>query len=43
MQTKIKNLEQNKTDKDKFNKYKIVKDELEDLYDNITTGVKNSK
>ena len=29
LETKIKNLEQNITNKDKFNKYKATKDELE--------------
>ena len=29
LETKIKNLEQNITNKDKFNKYKAAKDELE--------------
>ena len=37
LETKIRNLEQNLTDEDKFNKYKTEKDELEDLYDNIAT------
>ena len=40
METKIKKLEQKITDEDKFNEYKIAKDEFEDLYDNIATGVK---
>ena len=40
METKIENLEQNITDEDKFNKHKTAKDELEDLYDHIVTGVK---
>ena len=40
METKVKNLEQNITDEHKFNEYKTAKDELEDLYDNIATGVK---
>ena len=31
LETKFKNIEQNITDKDKFNKYKTAKDELEDL------------
>ena len=38
--TKIKNIEQNITNEDRFNKYKTVKDELENLYGNIATGVK---
>ena len=37
---KIKNIEQNITNEDRFNKYKTVKDELENLYGNIATGVK---
>ena len=40
LETKIKNLEQNITDEDKFNEYKAAKDEFENLYDNIATGVK---
>ena len=40
LESKIKNLEQNITDEDKFNEYKTAKDELENLYDNIATGVK---
>ena len=40
LETKIKNLEQNITIGDKFNEYKTAKDELEDLYDIIATGVK---
>ena len=40
METKIKNLEQNITNKDKFNEYKTPKDELENIYDNIAAGVK---
>ena len=32
LETKIKNLEQNITDEDKFNEYKIAKNELENLY-----------
>ena len=40
LESKIKNLEQNTTDKDKFNEYKTAKDELEILYDKIATGVK---
>ena len=40
LETKIKNLEQNITNEDKFNKYKTAKDELENFYDNIATGVK---
>ena len=40
LETNIKNLEQNITNEDKFNEYKIAKDELENFYDNIATGVK---
>ena len=40
LETKINNIDQNITDEDKFNKYKTAEDELEDLYDNITAGVK---
>ena len=40
METKIKNLEQNITDEDKFNKYKTANDTLKNYYDNIATGVK---
>ena len=40
LETKIKNLEQNITNEDKFNEYKTAKDELENIYDNIATGVK---
>ena len=40
LETKIKNLEQNITNEDKFNEYKIAQDELKTFYDNITTGVK---
>ena len=40
LETKIKNLEQNITDEDKFNECKTAKDESEILYDNIATGVK---
>ena len=40
LETKIKNLEQNITDEDKFNEYKSAKNELGILYDNIATGVK---
>ena len=40
LENKSKNLEQNITDEDNFNEYKIAKDELENLYDNIATGVK---
>ena len=40
LETKIKNLKQNIIDEDKFNGYKTAKDELENLYDNIATGVK---
>ena len=40
METIINNIDQNITDEDKFNKYKTAEDELEDLYDNITAGVK---
>ena len=39
-ETKIKNLEENLTNKNKFNEYKTVKDELENVFDNIATGVK---
>ena len=37
---KIKNLEQNINNEDRFNQYKTAKDELENFYDNIATGVK---
>ena len=40
LETNIKNLEQNITNEDKFNEYRIAKDELENFYDNIATGVK---
>ena len=40
LETKIKNLEQNITNEDKFNEYKTAKDELENFYHNIATGVK---
>ena len=40
METKIKNLEQTIINEDKFNEYKTAKDELENFYDNIATGVK---
>ena len=40
MQTKIKNLEQNITNEDKSNEYKNAKNELENFYDDIATGVK---
>ena len=40
LQTKIKNVEQNLTNKDKFNEYKTVKDELENVFDNIATRVR---
>ena len=40
LETKIKNLERNITNKHKFNGHKIAKDELENLYNNIATGVK---
>ena len=40
LETKIKNLEQNTTNDNKFNEYKTAKDELENFYDNITTEVK---
>ena len=40
LETKIKNLEQSITDRDEFNGYKTTKDELENPYDNITTGFK---
>ena len=36
----MKKLEQNIINEDKFNKYKTAKDELENFYDNIATGVK---
>ena len=40
LESKIKNLEQNITNKDKFNEYKTVKDESENLYNNIAIGAK---
>ena len=41
LEIKTKNLKQNITDEDKFNEYKKTgKDELEDPYGNIATGVK---
>ena len=40
METKIKNLQQNIINEDKFNEYKTAKDELENFYDNMATGVK---
>ena len=40
METKIKSLGQNIINEDKFNEYKTEKDELENFYDNIATGVK---
>ena len=39
LKIKIKNLNQ-KTNEDKFNEYKIPKDELGNIYNNIATGVK---
>ena len=41
METKTKNLEQNITDGNKFNEWKTEKNELENFYDNIATGVKS--
>ena len=38
--TKIKNLEQNLTKKDKFNEYETAKDELKNVFDDIAAGVK---
>ena len=40
LETKIKNLEQNITNEDKFNEYKSTKDELEHFYDNLASGIK---
>ena len=40
LETKIKNLEQNIKNEDKFNECKTAKDESEIIYDNIATGVK---
>ena len=40
LETKIKNLEQNIINEDKFNEYKTTKDELEKFYYNIASGVK---
>ena len=40
LETKIKKLEQNIINEDKFNEYKTAKNELENFYDNIATGVK---
>ena len=40
LETKIKKLEQNIINEDKFNEYKTAKDELENFYDNIATWVK---
>ena len=40
LETKIKKLEQNIINEDKFNEYKTAKDELENFYNNIATGVK---
>ena len=40
LETKIKNLEQNIINEDKFNEYKTAKDELENFYDNVAFGVK---
>ena len=40
LETKIKNLEQNITNEDKFNEYKSTKDELENFYDNIASEIK---
>ena len=40
LETKIKKLEQNIINEDKFNEYKTAKGELETFYDNIATGVK---
>ena len=40
LETKIKKLEQNIINEDKFNEYKTAKDEVEHFYDNIATGVK---
>ena len=40
LETKMKNLEQNITNEHKFNEYKTAKDELENIYENLATGVK---
>ena len=40
LETKIKKLEQNIINEDKFNEYKTAKDELENFDDDIATGVK---
>ena len=42
LETKIKKLEQNIINEDKFNEYKTAKDELENLYDNIATSLLES-
>ena len=39
LETKIKNLEQNITNEDKFKKYKTGKDKIQNSYNNIATGV----
>ena len=40
METKIKNLQQNIINEAKFNEYKTANDELQNIYDDIVTGVK---
>ena len=40
LETKIENLEQNKTNEDRFNDYKTTKVKLENFQDNIANGVK---
>ena len=40
LETRIKNLEQNITNENKFNEYKNEKDELQNFYDNSASGVK---
>ena len=40
LETKIKNLQQNIINEAKFNEYKTANDELQNIYDDIVTGVK---
>ena len=40
LETKIKNIEQNLINEDIFNEHKTAKDELENFYDDVATGVK---
>ena len=40
LETRIKNLQQNIANENKFNEYKNTKDELQNFYDNSASGVK---